>query len=514
MGRWEIPNNWEWVKVGEIANVIGGGTPSTRIPQYFSEDTGIAWLTPADLSGYDGTYIKRGKRNITQAGYDSSSAVLLPPGTVLYTSRAPIGYCVIAENEIATNQGFKSFLLLGQTVSEYIRYYLVSSKEYAESFASGTTFKELSGSRIKELLIPFPPLNEQKRVSQKIKALQSRSTKVRKALEAIPPLMEKFRRSILSSAFRGDLTADWRAQNPDIEPVEKLMERIRKERRKRWEQAELAKMKAKGKTPKDDKWKNKYKEPEPVDITDLPELPEGWCWGPLEILGIHQSGIAYKSKDFTNSGIQVIKLGNLYQRRFDLSRDPTFLPQDHPAIFEGLLRPGDLIISQTGTRFKRDYGNFVIIPDDSGKLVLNQRLLRVRLVESSLAKWVLYTTRLTFYRDYFFSRETGGVNQGNVGVEGVMRGPIPFAPYQEMKVIIRQLENITKYTENIETISKKEIKNLSQIDQSILAKAFRGELVPQDPNDEPAEQLLARIKLHASKMPKLRAMKSHSTKRD
>jgi type I restriction enzyme S subunit len=310
------------------------------------------------------------------------------------------------------------------------------------------------------------------------------------------------------------LTADWRAQNPDIEPAEKLLERIRKERRRRWEEDELAKMKAKGRTPKDDKWKKKYKEPEPVDIIDLPELPEGWCWGPLEILGIHQSGIAYKSKDFTNSGIQVIKLGNLYQGRFDLSRDPTFLPQDHPAVFEGLLHPGDLIISQTGTRFKRDYGNFVIIPDDAEELVLNQRLLRVRLVESSLAKWVLYTTRLSYYRDYFFSRETGGVNQGNVGVEGVMRGPTPFAPYQEMKVILRQLEDITKYTENIEIISKKEIKNLSQIDQSILAKAFRGELVPQDPNDEPAEQLLARIKLHASKMPKSRAMKSRSTKRD
>ena len=385
----------------------------------------------------------------------------------------------------------------GAVISEFLHQYLrqESYRKEAKMFMSGAVGQQ----RVpKDFLLNstffLPPFPEQKRISKKIESLQSRSTKARKALKAIPPLLEKFRQSVLASAFRGDLTADWRAQNPDIEPAEKLLERIRKERRKRWEENELAKIKAKGQTPKDDNWKKKYKEPEPVDTTDLPELPEGWCWGPLEILGIHQSGIAYKSKDFTNSGIQVIKLGNLYQGRFDLSRDPTFLPQDHPAVFEGLLHPGDLIISQTGTRFKRDYGNFVIIPDDAEDLVLNQRLLRVRLVESSLAKWVLYTTRLTFYRDYFFSRETGGVNQGNVGVEGVMRGPIPFGPYQEMKVILRQLEDITKYTENIETISRKEIRNLSQLDQSIVAKAFRGELVPQDPNDEPAFQLLKRIK--------------------
>lgn len=461
-----------------------------------------------------------------------------------------------------------------------------------------------------QLTLLLPPLKEQYRIVEKTEALQARSSKARMALEAIPPLLEKFRQSVLSSAFRGDLTADWRAQNPDIEPAEKLLERIRKERRKRWEENELAKMKAKGlpapkddvwwlyvllcendsfyigvtknlsrrwtehatgkgaewakkhkptsiihheafhlqeeaynrekklktgfgrkwlkreyakgtlrqagKTPKDDKWKDKYKEPEPVDTTDLPELPVGWCWGPLEILGIHQSGIAYKSKDFADSGIQVVKLGNLYQGRFDLSRDPTFIPQDHPVISDGLLQPGDLIISQTGTRFKRDYGNFVIIPDDAGELVLNQRLLRVRLVESSLAKWVLYTTRLVYYRDYFFSRETGGVNQGNVGVEGVMRGPIPFAPYQEMKVILRQLEDLTKYTENIETISIKEIRNLSQLDQSILSKAFRGELVPQDPNDEPASVLLERIKQEKTSLEsrkKKRARRGRTTKR-
>jgi len=109
----------------------------------------------------------------------------------------------------------------------------------------------------------------------KLESLQARSRRAREALEAVPPLLEKLRQSILAAAFRGDLTADWREQHPDVEPASELLKRIRTERRKKWEQAEFAKLKAKGKNPTDDKWKLKYVEPEPVDESELPELPEG-----------------------------------------------------------------------------------------------------------------------------------------------------------------------------------------------------------------------------------------------
>lgn len=126
--------------------------------------------------------------------------------------------------------------------------------------------------------IPLPPLNEQKRIVAKIEALQERSQRVKTELDAIKPLLDQFRQSVLAAAFRGDLTADWRENNPDVEPAEVLLEKIRVERRCRWEEAELEKMKAQGKTPKDDKWKDKYKEPESIDIDNLSELPDGWCW--------------------------------------------------------------------------------------------------------------------------------------------------------------------------------------------------------------------------------------------
>ena len=145
--RWELPQTWIWSEAGQIAEIIGGGTPSTRDPSNFSDD-GIPWLTPADLTGFDGVYIGRGKRDLSQKGYDTSGAKLMPEGTVLFSSRAPIGYCAIAANPICTNQGFKNLVLSAEIQPEFVRYYLISSIEYAESLSSGTTFNELSGSRM------------------------------------------------------------------------------------------------------------------------------------------------------------------------------------------------------------------------------------------------------------------------------------------------------------------------------------------------------------------------------
>lgn len=127
---------------------------------------------------------------------------------------------------------------------------------------------------MKNFDIPVAPTGEQRRIVEKIDALQDRSRKAREALSEVGPLLEQFRQSLLAAAFRGDLTADWRAQNPNVEPASELLKRIRKERRQKWEEAELAKYEAKGKQPPKG-WQEKYKEPDPVDESELPELPAG-----------------------------------------------------------------------------------------------------------------------------------------------------------------------------------------------------------------------------------------------
>ena len=198
--RWQIPGSWEWVSVADVGRIVGGSTPATNVPEYFAEN-GIPWITPADLTGYTDTYIAKGRRDLSQIGYSSCSATLLPPGTVLFSSRAPIGYCAISANEISTNQGFKNLILEDNIDPEYVRHYLLGAKEYAESKASGTTFLELSSKRVGALALPIAPIHEQTRIVAKLDNLTSRIAATRLALERIFDLIEHHRQLVVDNAF-------------------------------------------------------------------------------------------------------------------------------------------------------------------------------------------------------------------------------------------------------------------------------------------------------------------------
>ena len=162
----KLPKGWAWCKLGDIGEIIGGGTPSTSIEEYWNGE--ISWITPADLSNYSDKYIAQGKRNITQLGLDNSSAKLIPKGSILFSTRAPIGYVVIADRPLSTNQGFKSLSLSINMSEEFVYYFLLAEKERIKLFASGTTFQELSASAFSKILIPLPPLAEQHRIVEKI----------------------------------------------------------------------------------------------------------------------------------------------------------------------------------------------------------------------------------------------------------------------------------------------------------------------------------------------------------
>ena len=176
----DIPSTWTFVRLKHIGMIIGGGTPKTNISSYW--DGEIPWLTPADLSGYKAIYISSGARKITQLGLEASSAQLMPTGAVLYSSRAPIGYTAIAANPIATNQGFKSIVPFNTAMSEYIFYCLKSRTTDIEQRATGTTFKEISGSAMAETIIPLPPVAEQQVICSKIKEIISLITSIEKSL--------------------------------------------------------------------------------------------------------------------------------------------------------------------------------------------------------------------------------------------------------------------------------------------------------------------------------------------
>lgn len=147
----------EWVerKISDIGTVVGGATPSTKNPENY-EDGKIAWITPKDLSTFTGRYIKRGERNITEVGLRSCSTQLLPQNAVLFSSRAPIGYVAIAANEVCTNQGFKSVVPNENTDPLFLFYLLKYNKDKIEGMGSGTTFKEVSGNTMKNIVVNVP----------------------------------------------------------------------------------------------------------------------------------------------------------------------------------------------------------------------------------------------------------------------------------------------------------------------------------------------------------------------
>ena len=197
---------WREFAIGDIAEIVGGGTPSTSDPANFDGD--IPWITPKDLSDHPFRFVSRGERNITEQGLKNSSARLLPAGAVLLTTRAPVGYVAIASAPLATNQGFRSLLVREGFDNEFVYYLLKANREALKSHASGTTFGELSGSTLKQLRFLFPPLPEQRAIAHILGTLDDKIELNRRMSETL----EAMARALFKAWF------------VDFEPVRAKME--------------------------------------------------------------------------------------------------------------------------------------------------------------------------------------------------------------------------------------------------------------------------------------------------
>lgn len=202
---------WKECTIADIGTVVGGATPSTKKPENYEGGT-IAWITPKDLSSFSGRYIKCGERNITEEGLKSCSTQLLPVNTVLFSSRAPIGYIAIAENEVCTNQGFKSVIPNEDTDPLFLYYLLKYNKEAIENMGSGTTFKEVSGNTMKGIRVKVPKeIESQRKIASILGAIDDKIEEN----ERINNNLEQQAQAIYSSwfgnyePFAGSRPSDW-----------------------------------------------------------------------------------------------------------------------------------------------------------------------------------------------------------------------------------------------------------------------------------------------------------------
>lgn len=168
-------SHWEIKKLSEVADIISGGTPSSKENAYY-DNGNIPWITPKDLSNYKEMYISKGERNITELGLKNSSARLLPKGSILFSSRAPIGYIAIAKNELCTNQGFKNLVFKDGHIPEFYYYLLKNNVSLFESRASGSTFKEVSGQVVKDTKLNIPDLRTQQNIVSILKPFDEKIT--------------------------------------------------------------------------------------------------------------------------------------------------------------------------------------------------------------------------------------------------------------------------------------------------------------------------------------------------
>jgi type I restriction enzyme S subunit len=420
----------------------------------------------------------------------NSGARLLPKGTVLFSSRAPIGYVAIASNPLATNQGFKSFVPPPGLDPEYVYYYLKRAKELAVRLASGTTFQEVSGRQAAKIPLSIAPSAEQHRIVEAIDSYFTRLDDAVATLERVQRNLKRYRASVLKAAVEGRLVPTEaelaRAEGRDYEPASVLLERILAERRRRWEEAELAKMKAKGKVPKDGTWKAKYKEPVAPDTTELPELPEGWCWASLPQLGELNRG---KSKHRPRNDPRLLGGPYPFIQTGDVRRSGGFITEHSSTYTEfGLeqsrLWPcGTLCITIAANIAETGILRFdACFPDSVVGFLCEEKPIRVRFIELFLrtAKQEL-------------ARYAPATAQKNINLEVLSAVAVPLPPTEEQVRIVSEVDRLLSVAASGDESADQNMFRISRLRQSILKWAFEGRLVDQDPTDEPAAALLERI---------------------
>jgi Restriction endonuclease S subunits len=492
---WPIPADWCWTQITQLGDVVSGGTPSSKEPKYWGGD--INWISPADLTGYKEKFISKGAKSITQDGLINSSAKLMPAGSIHFSSRAPIGYVAISSSPMTTNQGFKSLIPFTGVFNEYVYYYLKASKQLAEKRASGTTFLELSGKAFGLLPVPLPPPNEQKRIVAKIEELFSELDNGIAALKTAREQLKVYRQAVLKHAFEGKLTAQWRAENQDkLETPEQLLTRIQQEREARYQQqledwkTAVKEWEANGKKSKKPSKPTKLLFPRVVTSDDLPLLPSGWAW--IEYAGICEkirNGVS--AKPIGETGNKILRISAVRAMQFDLN-DTRYLQDIDGQYSDYFLSKGDLVFTRyNGTR---DYVGVCAEYRGDGTHLYPDKLIQTRTAVSSISpSYLEKAINSGGSRKFIEKRIRTTAGQSGISGGDIKSMPVPICCKEEQKIIERHLEselsNVTAISDEIESGLKK----AETLRQSILKKAFSGQLVPQDPNDEPASELLARI---------------------
>ena len=491
VGLSDLPDGWVWTALEEVIQIIDY---RGRTPPYSSE--GIPHLRSSNIK--NGKIIWNDLKYVTEETYDKYMTRGLPrQGDLLFTTEAPLGEVAFAPNKkFSLAQRIMILRPFEDIIKPEFLLYQIQAGSFQERLRiseTGSVVKGISSRNFKPFPIIIPPLPEQHRIVAKIEELFTKLDAGINELHKAQSQLKRYRQSVLKAAFEGKLTEAWRAEHQDkIEPASVLLERILKERREKWEAEQLEQMKAKGKRPKDDRWKAKYKEPVATDTSELPELPNGWRWTTVGDIGLVASGQTPKGiNDLNLDGeipfYKISDMNKLGSEKFMQAAEITL--DDNQTAKLGIH------VRKQGT---------VIFPKRGGAIATNKkRILSCPSAYDLNIMGVLpYIVPTDFFYQWLLSIDLAALSDGSnvpqINHKDIDPLPFPLPPLSEQQAIVSEVESRLSVADEVEKTITAELKRAEQLRQSILKRAFSGKLVPQDPNDEPASVLLERIKAEKS----------------
>ena len=455
----ELPDGWARSTAGELCIVIGGATPRTDTPAYWGGD--VPWITPDDLSRDKRQYVDGGRRSLTPEGLQSCAAALVPSGTVLFTSRAPIGYAAIASAEVATNQGFKSLVPPLGLRSDFLYWQLRHLTPTIKSMGSGTTFAEVSKKVMEAVPLRVAPLPEQTWIVAAIEEAFSKLDAGEAGLRASSQRLKRMRDAVFIAALAGQLTA----QDPDDTPAARVL-------------ADLG-VNAMG-------------------SADLPTLPRKWAWARVQDVGEVDLGRQRSPKYHRGPNMKpYLRVANVFEDRIDTSdvKQMHFEPQ---AFERSRLMPGDVLLNEGQTPDL--LGRPAMYRGDPPSVAFTNSLLRFKSRIGIAPEWALVVFRGYMRTGRFTQESRITTNIAHLSATRFKQVEFPVPPPEEQFRIVAEVDRELSFIDACERTIDAGLARSAALRRSILKAAFEGKLVPQDPADEPASVLLDRIRAERARV--------------
>jgi type I restriction enzyme, S subunit len=475
-----IPHGWAVVPLGDVLTHYSGNSKLIKGKQFSEAKAGL-------FQGYSAS-----GQDVWLNHYEEEG-----PAVIISAVGARCGKCFLANGKWSAVANTHVLRFDTDSLDHRYLWYLVNDEDFWVKGGSGQPFVKTRASLDRS--IALPPLPEQHRIVAKIEALFSELDAGQDSLTRAQAQLKLYRQSLLKAAFQGRLTADWRKANPDkLDPPETLLARIRSERDARYKQAlddwqsaltewrtggEVGRKPAKPKLPRD--FRDDFSD---IEI-DLPELLHGWAWGRL---GYATCGVEYgtSAKSSVEGDVPVIRMGNLQNGLIDWT-DLVFT-SDEDEVEQYLLSDGDVLFNRTNS--PELVGKTAIYRGERPALFAGY-LVRVNQIDTiALPEYICYFLNSHQARRHGDTVKTDGVNQSNINGNKLQEYPFPFCAIEEQAQLILILDEKISAINAIETEITTALAKLSALRQSILKKAFSGQLVPQDPTDEPAAALLSRLR--------------------